>query len=267
MALLGTLTSSVSALDAFTTGLDTIGNNIANINTTAFKGANVSFADTFSGLGTQVSGVNTNFSQGSLTSTGTVTNLGISGNGYFIVKDPASGATYATRDGQFTFDSSGYLVNQLGYRVQGLTGGAASTAPGTLGDIQEGTPPSGTTLQAVTISTTGNVEEAYSDGSQATTNQVLLQGFDNPAALTSQGNNLYANMSAAGPQTSTLGATNAPGQSGLGIVQSGTLEQSNVDLTQEFSDMITIQRAFEANARLITISDTVLEDVVNMKTH
>ena len=138
MALLGTLTTSVSALDSFTTGLDTIGNNIANINSTAFKGANVSFADTFSGLGTQVSGVNTNFAQGSLTSTGTVTNLGISGNGYFIVKDPASGATYATRDGQFTFDSSGYLVNQLGYRVQGLTGGSSGTAPGTLGDIQRG---------------------------------------------------------------------------------------------------------------------------------
>src|SRR5580704_7013663 len=102
MALLGTLTTSVSALDSFTTGLDTIGNNIANINTTAFKGAAVSFADTLSDLGTKVSGVNTSFAQGALSSTGNPTNLGISGNGYFIVKDTVSGSMYATRDGQFT---------------------------------------------------------------------------------------------------------------------------------------------------------------------
>src|SRR5580692_6621197 len=102
MSLLGTLTSSVSALDAFTTGLDTIGNNIANINTTAFKSTSVNFSDTLTGLGTQVAGTSTNFSQGALESTGTPTNLGISGNGFFTVKDPATGNMYATRDGTFT---------------------------------------------------------------------------------------------------------------------------------------------------------------------
>jgi len=83
----------------------------------------------------------------------------------------------------------------------------------------------------------------------------------------SQGNNLFTNMSSAGPLTTTLGASNAPAQGGLGTIQGGTVEESNVDLTQEFSAMITMQRAFEANARLLTVSDTVLEDVVNMKTH
>jgi flagellar hook protein FlgE len=267
MSLLGTLTSSVSALDSFTAGLDTIGNNIANINTTAFKGANVSFSDTLGGLGTQVSSVSTTFSQGALSSTGNTTDLGISGNGYFIVKDPATGNLYATRDGQFSFNSSGYLVNQQGYQVQGLTGGAGTTAPGTLGPIKQGTPPTGATLQSVAINTSGDVIESYSDGSSATTNQVLLQSFTNQAALTNQGNNLYSNLTGAGPLTTTMGSGNAPGQAGLGSVQSGQLEQSNVDLTQQFSDMITMQRAFEANARIITISDTVLEDVVNMKSH
>jgi flagellar hook protein FlgE len=267
MALLGTLTSSVSALDSFTQGLDTIGNNIANINTTAFKGSDVSFADTFSGVGTQVSSVSPSFSQGALSSTGNATDLGISGNGFFIVKDPSSGITYATRDGQFHFDSNGYLVNNQGYRVQGLTGGAGSTAPSTLGDIKEGTPPTGAALQSVSVNQTGMVVESYSNGTQVSTNQVLLQNFSNPQLLQSQGNNLFTNMAGAGPLTSTLSATNAPGQGGLGSVQSGTLEQSNVDLTQQFSNMITLQRAFEANARLITISDTILEDVVNMKTH
>ena len=267
MSLLGTLTTSVSALDSFTTGLDTIGNDIATINTNGFKSSSVSFADTFSGLGTQVEATSTNFSQGALNSTGIPTNLGISGNGFFIVKDPTSGNEFATRDGSFTLDPTGYLVNSLGYRVEGFTGGSAGTAPATLGDVKLGTPPTGTTLQSVSFSSTGDLVETYSDGSQATTNQVLLQNYTDPSSLTSQGNNLYSNLTGAGPLTSTLGSTNAPAQGGLGTVQGGTIEQSNVDLTQEFSSMITMQRAFEANARLLTVSDSVLEDVVNMKTH
>jgi flagellar hook protein FlgE len=267
MSLLGTLTSSVSALDSFTTGLDTIGNNISNINTTGFKGSNVSFADTFSGLGTQVSSVSTSFAQGALSSTGNVTDLGVSGNGYFIVQDPANpGAFYATRDGQFHFDSKGYLVNQQGYQVMGLTGSGLSAE----GPIQLGALPTGAALQSVSIDTSGKVVESYSDGTTATVNQVLLDSFNNQTALVSLGNNLYTNLTGAGaiaaPGAMTA-ALNAPTLAGNGTIQSGTLEQSNVDLTQQFSDMITMQRAFEANARLVTISDTILEDVVNMKTH
>jgi flagellar hook protein FlgE len=271
MALLGTLTTSVSALDSFTTGLDTIGNNIANINSTAFKGSDVSFSDTFSGVGTQVSSTTQSFTQGALSSTGNTTDLGISGNGYFIVRDPSGTGTiqYATRDGQFSFDSSGYLVNAQGYRVQGLTAGTTTGAPATFGDIKEATPPAGTQLSGVAIDASGNVTETYSDGSSLTSNQVLLENFADQSQLQAQGNNLYTNLAAAGPQTppTAMTAANAPGQGGLGSVESGTLEESNVDLTEQFSDMITLQRAFEANARMITISDTILDDVVNMKTH
>lgn len=267
MSLLGTLTTGVSALRGFTTSLNVIGNDIANINTSGYKGSNVSFTDTFSGLGTRVGGTRTNTTQGALTSTGNPTDLGISGEGYFIVKDTASSASYATRDGGFRFDSTGYLVNQQGLRVQGLTGGSSGSAPGTLGDIKLGTPPSGTQLQSVTIDTSGNVIEAYANGTRATTNQVLMQKFTDPTQLSSQGNNLLSNLQAAGPLTSTLGAANAPGQGGLGTVQGGTLEQSNVDLTKEFADLITMQRAFQANSRVVTVSDTILDDMVNLKTH
>jgi len=268
MALLGTLTTSVSALDAFTTGLDTVGNNIANINTTAFKGSDVSFADTYSDVGTQVSLVSQNFTQGALATTGNPSDLGISGNGFFMVADPTTTTNqYATRDGQFTFNASGYLVNAQGLQVQGFTGGTASAAPATLGSIKLGTPPTGATLQSVTISTNGDVVEAYSDGTSAVTNQVLLQNFSAPTNLSNLGNNLFGNLASAAPLTATLGATNAPAQGGLGTIQAGSLEQSNVDLTQEFSNMITLQRAFDANARMVTISDTILEDVVNMKSH
>ena len=255
MALIDTLGTGVSALQSFTTGLDTVANDIANISTTAFKGAATSFADTFSGAGVQVESTNTNFSQGSLTTTGVNTNLGISGNGFFIVQDPNSSAQYATRDGGFTFNSSGYLVNSQGYEVMGINGGSA--APIRLSQ----SPPAA--LQSVTITSTGGVVESYADGSQSTTNQITLQNFTNPSLLSNQGGNLYGNMAGAGPLSSPVD----PGSSGLGTVQAGTLEQSNVDLTQEFADMITMQRAFEANARLLTVSDSVLEDIVNMKTH
>src|SRR6185436_16353107 len=104
MALIGTLTSGVSALRTFSKGLEVIGSNIANVNTTAYKSSSTSFKDTFSntlraasaasgdsavqiGTGVQVGGITTNFSQGSLSSTGRSTDLGISGNGYFAVQD------------------------------------------------------------------------------------------------------------------------------------------------------------------------------------
>lgn len=265
MALLNTLGTGVSALQSFTTGLDTVANNIANIDSTAFKGSQTSFADTFTGAGVQVSGTTTNFSQGPLSSTGVNTDLGISGNGYFIVQDPTTGAQFATRDGTFSFNSAGFLVNNEGYEVMGLTGGTSSAAPSTLGPIKQGTPPTGTQLQSVSIGTSGAVTETYSDGSQVVTNQVLLQSFTNPSLLQNAGENLYSDLSLAGPLTSTLSATNAPGSSGLGTVQAGTLEESNVDLTQEFASMITMQRAFEANSRLVTVSDTILQDIINLK--
>ena len=103
MSLIGSLDSGTSALESYTQGLNVIGNNIANINTTAFKSATTSYADSFSntlqaasaesdtnsmqvGTGVQVAGINTDFTQGSLLSTGVITNLAISGNGYFVVQ-------------------------------------------------------------------------------------------------------------------------------------------------------------------------------------
>ncbi len=301
MALIGTLDSGVSALKTFTQSLDIIGNNIANVDTTGFKASTASFEDSFSntlrgaapstgttsnqtptqiGTGVQLAGISTNFSPGSLTSTGNTTDLAISGSGFFMVKDTASGQTYATRDGEFRIDDQGYLVNSAGLRVQGFTGGT-SAAPlagdsGTVGDILIGTsPPTGTQLQSISIDSAGNIVESYSDGSTAVTNRVLLQNFSDPSALTKQGNNLYSGFAAAGPLNgSTTGGNvlssassgaNDPGTSGLGTIQSGSLEMSNVDLTQQFSDMITAQRSFEAASRLVTVSDTILDDIVNMK--
>lgn len=286
MSLIGTLTSGVSAMQSFEQGLSVIGNNIANVNTTAFKSGATEYANSFSnvlqessaapgtgsgsfsntveiGTGVSVSSVTTNFSQGSLNPTSNPNDLAISGNGYFVVKDPGDSATYATRAGTFNIDPNGYLVTSQGYRVQGVSNG-------TVGDIKLGTPPAGTQRTSFSIDGSGTITEYYSDSSSAATNQILLQNFQDPAALTSIAGNLYSNLSAAQPTSGSLtltAANNAPGSLGLGSIQQGALELSNVDLTSEFANLITTQRSFEAGSRLITISDTLLEDIVNLKTH
>ena len=274
MSLIGSLTSGVSAMSAFSTDLNVIGNNISNVNTVGFKDSSVNFADSFSntlrgslqiGTGAQVSDVSQNFSQGSLSTTGVTSDLGISGNGFFVVSNPVDSQQYVTRAGNFSIDSSGYLVTAQGYRVQGLTGGTSGSAPSTVGDIQLGTPPAGTQLQSYAIDSKGNLIESY--GTSVTTNQILMQSFTNPSALVKQGDNLFSNTSSAGAVggTTLSAANNAPGGNGLGTIQSGTLELSNVDLTAEMANMITAQRSFQAASRVITVSDSVLEEIVNLK--
>ncbi len=273
---------------AFTKGLEVIGNNIANVNTVGYKGSSVSFADSFSntlrssdpstatssnqaaiqvGTGVVLSQVNTKFTQGALSSTGLNTDLGISGNGFFIVDSPADSTRFATRAGNFRIDDTGYLVTYQGYRVQGATGGTSLAVPSGFGSIKLGTPPVGSQLKSFSISKAGNLTEFYSDGTSITTNQLLLQNYRDTSALVKQGDNLFTGFTAAGiigPAIPTA-ATNAPSGNGLGSIEAGTLELANVDLTDEFANMITTQRSFQASSRLITVSDTVLEDIVNLK--
>lgn len=271
MSLIGTMGSGVSALRTFMKGLEVIGDNIANLNTTGYKSSKAKYADSFSnvlqrsapsgaatsntaaiGIGTGVvlAGVTSDFNQGSIASTGKSTDLAISGNGFFLVTNPADSATFATRAGDFRWDDLGYLVTPQGYRVQGAAG-----------DIQLATPPVGTERQAVSIDKSGNVIEFYSDNSSATTNQIQLQGFNDPSALIREGYSLYSGLAAAG----LVGTPGTPGTSGLGTIQAGTLELSNVDLTDQFANLITTQRSFQAGSRLLTVSDSVLEDIVNLK--
>ncbi len=288
MSLLNSLSTGVSAMQGFSQELNVIGNNIANVGTTGFKGSSINFEDSFSntlssasntngtgsnlspiqsGTGVTIAGISGDFNEGSLVSTGINTNLAVSGQGFFRVMNPSDTSQYATRDGTFQFDANGYLVTSNGNQVQGLTGGSIGNPPGTLGSIKLSTPPAGTQLQSYSIDSSGNVSELYSDGTSAVTNRVLLQSYSNPSALTRVGNNLFSGLAAAGPIGGTaLTATgNLPGTSGLGSIESGTLEQSNVDLTTQFADMITAERSFQASSRVITVSDSVLEEIVNLK--
>jgi flagellar hook protein FlgE len=271
--------SGVSALNQFQENLNVIGNNIANVNTVGFKSASVNFADTFSqtmgsnasgsmqvGSGVTINSIANQFTQGSITSTGVPTDLAVNGNGFFLVNDPTSGQQYVTRDGSFSTDSSGYLITSNGMRVQGYTDASLTT----MGDIKidnTGAPLNAdgsvntSAVASYSFDNTGKLKVLLADGTQFTRGQVLLQNFTNPSQLQKVGDNLYAGLSAAGP----LAAPLAPGSNGLGGLVTGALEMSNVNLAVELTSLITTQRAYEANSKVISTSDEVLQTLVNLK--
>jgi len=283
--MLTSLDTAVSGMQQFQTELNVIGNNIANADTTGFKSARTDFEDTFSqtlyaasatgaptsaqvGTGVATASVTNVFTQGTPTATGVPSDLMISGNGFFVVQDPASGQQFVTRAGDFTVDTNGYLVTHNGYRVQGFSD-AGLTARGDLQIDTTGMPATAdpaATLTGFQIDSTGRIKAMLSDGTSFVRGQVLLQNFKNPQALLKSGENLYTGLEAAGPLGGAGSAQSAaPGSAGLGTIQAGTLELSNVDLTTEFAGLITSQRAFQANARVITTSDEVLQELVNLK--
>jgi len=283
--MLRSLNSAISGLQQFQNELDVIGNDIANANTVGFKSSRTDFEDTFSqtlraassygpaassqiGSGVATVSVTNNFTQGTPTSTGVASDMMISGNGFFVVKDPAGGQEYVTRAGAFRADSNGYLVTADGYRLQGYSD-AGLTARGDLRVDTTGMPATAdpaATVEQFSIDASGRINVGLSDGSSFVRGQVLLQTFSNPQALLKCGGNLFANLSMAGPLGGASSPTSAvPGTSGLGEIQSGALEMSNVDLTSEFANLITTQRGFQANARVVTTSDEVLQELVNLK--
>jgi flagellar hook protein FlgE len=261
MALLNSFNSGVAGIKTFSKSLEVIGDNIANVNSTGFKTSRVTNQDSFIetmrpptaangnagglngmqvGMGSSVASISQKFTQGALTTTAGPTDLGISGNGFFKVTD-SNQNTFYTRAGDFRLDELGTLRTTGGMLVAGADEGAFLNAKsfsfekdGTINVYKEGsaTPVPGGTLELVS--------------------------FANPNGLKREGQNLFSNIAlAAGDET--------PVPAGSSNIIQGTLELSNVDLTQEFSDLIVAQRAFQANSRVITVSDSVMEEVVNLK--
>lgn len=260
MPISASIYSGVTAMKAFSKGVETISANIANANTTGYKSATVSFSSLMND--------SIKNSQGSLSVTGVKTDLAVSGEGFFRVLKTDDSSEYATRAGDFHFDEEGYLVNSSGYQVQGLTGGAGTTLPTTVGSIRVSqTPPTGAELLSFAFDKKGNLTETYSDGSTAVTNRVLVQRYSNPTALKLDGANMFTNFENAAPVGgATLTALgNAPGGVGNGTIEPETLELSNVDLTNEFAALINAQRSLQASSRIVTVSDSMVEDTVNLK--
>jgi len=284
--MLRSLFSGISGLRANQTMLDVVGNNIANANTAGFKASTVLFQDTLSqmmigatganadrggtnpiqvGLGVQVAATHTNFMQGSSQITGRATDLMIQGDGFFVVQ--RGGETLYTRAGAFSFDEAGDLTTTKGgNRVQGYLLDAAGDPTGGLVDISLDTAnavpavPVGVEMTSYEIGANGMVSANFDDGVRRDLCQLAIADFNNPMGLNKIGETAFKESANSGvPQ---LGVA---GEGRRGTLMGNALEMSNVDLAAEFTNLILAQRGFQASSRVITTSDQVLEDLVNIK--
>ena len=258
------LYTAATGMTAQTVGIDVIANNLANVNTTAFKRQQVNFEDILYqelkqageagseqfvptgihiGLGSRVSSTNRVFTQGSLIITDRPFDLAIEGEGFFKVKLPpdiGAGMGY-TRAGAFSRDSSGKLTMPGGYQLD-----PAITIDA---DVVE-----------VSINRNGEVRVRKSGSTSLTqAGQIELADFANPEGLIAHGQNIFLESDASGPAI-----TASPGEGGLGEIQQGSLEASNVEVVKELVAMIEAQRAFEINSQVIQTSNEALQVVANL---
>jgi flagellar basal-body rod protein FlgG len=242
--------------------VDTIANNIANVNTNGFKKNQLSFrsllyrtlrepgaATTASqnsptglqvGSGAEVASSTKLFMQGDLEPTANPLDLGISGEGFFQVTVSAGGIRY-TRDGSFRRDATGLLVNADGFQLE-----PSITIPSDATDIsigQDGT---------VNVTQAGNA-------TPTTVGQITLVRFPNPAGLKAIGGNLFAETASSGAPT-----TQTPGTTGTGILRQSFRERSNVAIVDELIALIEAQRNYEVNSRTIRVSDEMMQQVGNL---
>jgi flagellar basal-body rod protein FlgG len=250
------LWSAKTGLDAQNTQMAIIANNLANANTTGYKSQRAAFQDLMYqnvrqvgaqstqntqystgltlGTGVRIVATEANYAQGSTTTTNNPLDLQISGQGFFQITMPDGSLAY-TRDGSFTLDNQGNVVTASGYPLQPAI-----------------TIPVGT--QSVTVGSDGAVTAVSASGKTTQIGQVQLADFINSQGLQNIGNNLVTESAASGsPQTGTAGAN------GLGTIQQGSLETSNVNTVTELVNMIECQRAYEMNSKAITTTDQMLD--------
>jgi flagellar hook protein FlgE len=258
--MLRSMYSGVSGMKGFQTKLDVIGNNIANVNTVGYKKSTINFQDLLSqnlsssgvnpmqvGLGVTTSAVNVIHTPGSSMTTGVGTDLSIMGDGFFVVQNPddaGANGRYLTRAGNFVVNENRDLVTTQGHNVLDDNGGKISIPAN---------------FESFTINREGQVIGKQADGTEQVITTIAVAEVENPSGLRKFGGSLYEMTDAAGGWnvSNAAGANTAIG--------AGMLEMSNVDLTEEFTEMIVAQRGFQANSRTITTSDEILQEVVNLK--
>jgi flagellar basal-body rod protein FlgG len=251
-----------TGMDAQQTQLDVISNNLANVGTNGYKRQVAAFEDLLYqnvrqaganssqqtqlptglqlGTGVQLVATPRIFTQGNLQQTGNQFDMAINGNGFFQVQMP-DGTTAYTRDGSFHIDAAGQVVNNSGFPLT-----PAVTIP--------------PTAQSVTIGADGTVSVTLPGQANAQNiGAIQVAGFINPAGLESKGQNLFAETSASGTPSA-----NTPGTNGLGTLQQGYVETSNVNVVEELVSMIQTQRAYELNSKAISTSDEMLQRLSQM---
>ncbi|WP_374587591.1 flagellar basal-body rod protein FlgG [Ideonella dechloratans] len=255
--MLRSLWISKSGMEAQQTQLDHISNNLSNVATTGYKRSHAAFEDLIYqnlrqsgasssdqtqlptglqvGLGTRAVATARDFTQGNLQQTGNNLDVAINGKGFFQITMP-DGTTSYTRDGSFKLDNQGQIVTNNGYLVQpGLTvpANAKSVTVGADG--------------TVTVTVPGQT-------APQTIGQFQISSFINPQGLDPLGQNLYAETASSGTPNS-----GAPQADGLGTLQQGFVETSNVNVVEELVQMIQTQRAYELNSKAVSTSDQMLQ--------
>jgi flagellar basal-body rod protein FlgG len=256
------LGTAASGMEAQQTKLDVTANNIANISTNGFKKARAEFADlmyqqqrtagattgrgtsaptsTEVGLGTRLVATGRSLGQGELKQTGGPLDVAVEGHGYLPVKLPG-GETAYTRNGALKMSAEGKLVTSEGFAV---------------GDIT--IPPD---AQSVSIAADGTVTaKVPNDAQPVELGQIQIATFANPGGLAAHGGTLFKETSASG--TAVLGN---PGEGGAGSLRQGMLEVSNVNVVEEMIDLISGQRAYEINSRVIKAADEMLGQTAQLR--
>ncbi len=253
---------SKTGMEAQQVQLDHVSHNLANVATTGYKRASAQFEDLMYqnlrqsgaasseqstlptglqvGLGVRSVATQRAFTQGNLQQTGNSLDVAINGNGFFQIQMPDGTVAY-TRDASFKTDANGQLVTNNGYLV----------APGLT------VPPN---TQSLTVAPDGTVSATVQGSAQPVVlGNLQLASFVNPGGLEPRGQNLFVETAASGTPT-----TNAPGSDGLGTLQQGYLETSNVNVVEELVAMIQTQRAYELNSKAIQTSDQMLQRLAQL---
>ncbi|AKJ30971.1 flagellar basal-body rod protein FlgG [Caldimonas brevitalea] len=253
---------SKTGMEAQQVQLDHVSHNLANVATTGYKRASAQFEDLMYqnlrqsgansseqttlptglqvGLGTRAVATARSFTQGNLQQSGNPLDVAINGNGFFQIQMPDGTIGYS-RDGSFKTDANGQLVTNNGYGV----------APGIT------VPPN---TQSITVAPDGTVSATVQGSAQPVVlGNLQLATFVNPGGLEPRGQNLYVETAASGtPQAG------APGADGMGTLQQGFLETSNVNVVEELVGMIQTQRAYELNSKAIQTSDQMLQRLTQL---
>lgn len=263
--MMRSLWSAASGMIGQQFNIDTISNNLSNVNTTGFKKNRAEFEDLLYqtmrmagtpatevtvdptgiqvGHGTKVSSSQKMFTQGSLKNTGNVSDFAVEGEGFFRILLYDGSYAY-TRDGSFKIDQNGQLVTSNGYRV-----------------MPEVVLPDNFINNSLTVSNTGRITvKVPGQMEPVEVGQMELYRFTNPAGLKAVGENLFKVTNASG---NAVGGR--PGFEGMGTVRQKFLETSNVSVVNEMVDMIVAQRAYELNSKAIQTTDTMLGIANNLK--
>jgi flagellar hook protein FlgE len=283
--MISSLQNGVSALKSFSEGLQVISNNIANVNSLGYKSARANYTDTFYlhkndpkfavagqtnnstqdlGGGVKVGDLSSDFNQGVIENTGLDLDLAIegealpNGGGFFEVFDPVSGDILYTRVGAFEASSDGQIVTRDEFRFQLMdTQGAPLSMA-----LEEGED-----LLARRIDENGNLSLIVSSDGQdsiRSLGQLKMANFNSPQYLRRVGNGYFSNGSE-NENFADINENVVPATGSNGKIKQFALELSNVDLTNEFAMMITHQRSFQAGSRIVTTSDAILNEAVNLK--